>query len=216
MAGWFVVDVADSPAVARARGAVSVPFDRRGDRFPDHGICIRALEPGQPSGLYHAESLQEDFLVLGGECIAIIDGQEQRLAQWSFLHCPAGTAHVFVGAGEGPCWILMAGPRRPGKTIHYPSVSWRRATAPPSPRPPTIPRGVRQGGLGRADARRAALAAGLVSRVVISRAVLGAACSRLAAGDKRPRTPGMPPICRRPPDMTIRADTCTRTTDSRH
>jgi uncharacterized cupin superfamily protein len=120
MAGWFVTDVADSPAFARAAGAVSVPFDRRGDRFPDHGISIRALEPGQPSGLYHAESLQEDFLVLGGECIAIIDGQEQRLAQWSFLHCPAGTAHVFVGAGDRRCWILMAGPRRPGKTIHYP------------------------------------------------------------------------------------------------
>jgi uncharacterized cupin superfamily protein len=120
MAGWFVVDVADSPAVARAHGAVTVPFDRGGARFPDHGICIRALQPGQPSGLYHAESLQEDFLVLGGECLAILDGEEQRLGQWSFLHCPAGTAHVFVGAGDGPCWILMAGPRRPGKAIHYP------------------------------------------------------------------------------------------------
>jgi uncharacterized cupin superfamily protein len=120
MAGWFVVDVADSPAVAHAKGGVSVTFDKRGARFPDQGIQIRAIEPGQPSGLYHSESLQEDFLVLGGECIAILDGEEHRLGQWSFLHCPAGTDHVFVGAGDGPCWILMAGPRRPGKTIHYP------------------------------------------------------------------------------------------------
>lgn len=58
--------------------------------------------------------------MLGGECIAIPDGEEQRLEQWSFLHRPAGTAHMFVGAGAGPCWILMAGPRRPGKGIHYP------------------------------------------------------------------------------------------------
>lgn len=120
MAGWFVVDVADSPAVAHARGGVSVPFDKRGGRFPDQGVCICVLQPGQPSGLYHSESLQEDFLVLGGECVAILDGEERRLGPWSFLHCPAGTEHVSVGAGDGPCWILMVGPRRPGKALHYP------------------------------------------------------------------------------------------------
>jgi hypothetical protein len=29
-----------------------------------------------------------------------------------FLHCPAGTEHVFVGSGDGPCAVLMIGARR--------------------------------------------------------------------------------------------------------
>jgi uncharacterized cupin superfamily protein len=89
-------------------------------RFPDLGITLAVLEPGRPSGLYHAESAQEDFLVLAGECVAIIEGEERSLRQWDFLHCPAGTRHTFVGAGDGRCVLFMVGARVPGKTIVYP------------------------------------------------------------------------------------------------
>jgi uncharacterized cupin superfamily protein len=52
--------------------------------------------------------------VLVGECIAIVEEQERRLKAWDFVHCPRGTRHIFVGAGDGPCAILMVGARRPG------------------------------------------------------------------------------------------------------
>ena len=67
-----------------------------------------------------AESNQEDFLALHGECIAIVEEQERPLRQRDFVHCPAGTRHVFVGAGEGPCAILMIGARNPDDRIEYP------------------------------------------------------------------------------------------------
>jgi uncharacterized cupin superfamily protein len=36
------------------------------------------------------------------------------------VHCPAGTEHAFVGAGDGPCAILMVGTRGPDTTSFYP------------------------------------------------------------------------------------------------
>ena len=78
------------------------------------------LLPGEPNAKYHRESAQEDFLVLSGECTGIVDGEEHRFRAWDFVHCPAGTEHVFVGAGDGPCAILMVGARRDGATVHYP------------------------------------------------------------------------------------------------
>jgi uncharacterized cupin superfamily protein len=64
--------------------------------------------------------VQEDFLVLGGVCTLILNGEERELTQWDFVHCPAGTEHVFVGGGDGPCWILMVGARGPGEGARYP------------------------------------------------------------------------------------------------
>lgn len=116
----FVINVADAPALRYEGSGTYVPFEDENDRFPDFGINIHMLPPGEPNGKYHAESTQEDFLVLAGECKAILNGEERTLRQWDFLHCPAGTEHIFVGAGEGPCWILMVGARRPDATIHYP------------------------------------------------------------------------------------------------
>ncbi len=62
--------------------------------------------------MYHGEEDQEDFLVLYGECLLIVEGEERRLEAWDFVHCPPYTRHVFVGAGDGPCAILMVGGRR--------------------------------------------------------------------------------------------------------
>jgi uncharacterized cupin superfamily protein len=116
--------------------------DLEPQRFGQLGITLAVLEPGKPSGLYHAESAQEDFLVLSGECIARVEGEERLLRRWDFLHCPPGTAHVFVG-GDEPCVLLMVGARVTDKTFDYPdhgTTSPREAYAghphwQPGPRP---------------------------------------------------------------------------------
>jgi uncharacterized cupin superfamily protein len=61
-------------------------------------------------GLYHWENDQEDFLVLAGEGVLVIEGEERPLRQWDFVHCPPGTQHVIVGAREG-CTVLAIGAR---------------------------------------------------------------------------------------------------------
>ena len=120
MAEWFSVNVADAPALRHELAGTFVPFESREERFEDFGINVHVLGPGEPNGKYHHESVQEDFLVLAGECIGIIEGAEHHFRAWDFVHCPAGTAHVFIGAGSGPCAILMVGARRDDATIHYP------------------------------------------------------------------------------------------------
>ena len=120
VSGWFVVNVADARATKHGRGGIRIGFEDRENPFPELGINIRVVEPGQPTSLYHSETVQEDFLVLSGECLAIIDGEERPLRAWDFVHCPAGTNHVFVGAGDGPCAILMVGARGKDRHVHYP------------------------------------------------------------------------------------------------
>ena len=78
---------------------------------PGAGFVLRVLRSGRPADMYHAESAQEDFLVPTGECVLIIEEQERHLRAWDFVHCPPGTAHTFVGAGDGPCVLLCAGNR---------------------------------------------------------------------------------------------------------
>jgi uncharacterized cupin superfamily protein len=70
--------------------------------------------------MYHGENAQEDFLVLAGECLLLVDGEERPLKQWDFVHCPSWTEHVFVGAGSGPCAILMVGGRLEPEEVVYP------------------------------------------------------------------------------------------------
>ena len=120
MAEPFIVNVAEARAVHYDGAGTYVPFEPPGDRFPEFGINIHVLEPGEPNAKYHSEGVQEDFLVLSGECLVILDGEERRLRAWDFVHCPAGTEHVFVGAGDGPCAILMVGTRRDDEGLVYP------------------------------------------------------------------------------------------------
>ncbi len=115
----FVMNLADAPASGHPRRATILDFEAGRDPFPDTGVNVQVMEPGQPNCRYHSEPVQEDFLVLHGECIAIVDGEERPLRRWDFLHCPAGVEHVFVGAGEGPCAVLMIGSRRED-AAHYP------------------------------------------------------------------------------------------------
>ena len=88
--------------------------------FPQLGINVTVLEPGQ-SGVYHAESNQEAFLVLGGECRLLVEREERRLRAWDFFHSPPGTAHIIVGAGDGPSVVVAVGARgRRPKGLVYP------------------------------------------------------------------------------------------------
>jgi uncharacterized cupin superfamily protein len=115
----FIVNMADAPTVSHSRRATIIDFEPEGSPFPDTGVNVQIMQPGQPNGRYHSEPVQEDFLVLRGECIVILEGEEKRMRQWDFLHCPAGVEHIFVGAGDGPCAVLMIGSRRKIE-VHYP------------------------------------------------------------------------------------------------
>ena len=114
--GWFVLNAGD----ARWRDGHFGAYTRfEGDaRFSQVGLNIGVLQPGQPSCMYHGEDEQEDFLVLAGECLLLIEGEERRLKQWDFVHCPPWTEHVFVGAGDGPCTLLAVGTRRKDGVVY--------------------------------------------------------------------------------------------------
>ena len=118
--GWFVLNLGEALAVRNEeKGGASYPIEARDAPFADVGVQVRVLWPGDPNGLYHSEGVQEGFLVLSGECTLIVEEEERPLGQWDYFHCPAETRHIFVGAGEGPCVILMIG-RRPDVGLHYP------------------------------------------------------------------------------------------------
>ncbi len=108
--GWFVVNARD--AVWRhgaGRGAICF-FEGDAD-FRQLGINLNALGPGEPMSMYHWEADQEDFLVLAGEALLIVEGEERPLRQWDFVHCPPEARHTIVGAGDGPCLVLAVGAR---------------------------------------------------------------------------------------------------------
>ena len=111
--GWFVVNARESFWLERdRRGALTKfeGFDQETD-FDQLGINIQVLGPGEPMSMYHWEADQEDFLVLSGEALAIVEGEERPMKAWDLLHCPAGTNHVIVGAGDGPAVVLAVGAR---------------------------------------------------------------------------------------------------------
>jgi uncharacterized cupin superfamily protein len=115
----LIINLSDAPARSHGRRATVIDWEPEGRSWPDTGVNVQIMQPGQPNCKYHSEPVQEDFLVLHGECVAVIDGKEHVLRQWDAFHCPAGTEHVFVGAGSGPCAVLMIGSRRRDEP-HYP------------------------------------------------------------------------------------------------
>jgi uncharacterized cupin superfamily protein len=123
---WFIRNLDGAPAGRSERHGLWTELEPEDARFEDYGINVHVVQPGQPNAMYHGEDAQEDFLVLHGECIAIIEDEEHRLQAWDFVHCPRGTRHVFVGAGDGPCAILMVGARRGEKSEYPPSEAAAR------------------------------------------------------------------------------------------
>ena len=117
--GWFVVNAKEARWIEHKTFGSGTVFEGE-PRFGELGINIGVLEPGQPSCMYHRENAQEDFLVLFGECLLLVEGEERQLKAWDFVHCPPWTNHVFVGAGNGPCAILAVGRRPDDEELFYP------------------------------------------------------------------------------------------------
>jgi uncharacterized cupin superfamily protein len=108
--GWFVLNAREARWLyAHGRSAVC---EFEGERpFSQLGINLSVVAPGEPMAMYHWEADQEDFLVLAGEALLIVEGVERPLRQWDLVHCPAETKHVIVGGGDGPCIVLAVGAR---------------------------------------------------------------------------------------------------------
>jgi hypothetical protein len=46
--------------------------------------------------------------------VLIVEGQERQLKAWDFFHCPGGTEHIIVAAGEEAAIVVAVGARGPG------------------------------------------------------------------------------------------------------
>lgn len=115
--GWFVLNTKDAQWKESTAFGRYTSWEGAGDgRFREVGINVGVLQPGQPACMYHGEDAQEDFLVLPGEAILIIEGEERPLQAWDFVHCPPWTKHVIVATGSQPCVVVSVGARtgRPG------------------------------------------------------------------------------------------------------
>jgi len=108
---WYVVNATELPWHVTPGWGRSVEFDRSDARFPDYGVNIHVLEPGEISTMYHGEGGQEGFLVLSGSPTLIVEGEERVLKAWDYVHVPAWTGHAFANAGDTPAAILMTGTR---------------------------------------------------------------------------------------------------------
>ncbi len=164
--GWFIVNTRDVAWLRHEAFGARCGFEADGRMVQERpqlhlqqhaqlGIQLHVLEPGKPSTMYHRESNQEDFLVVSGECLLIVEGEERPLRAWDFFHCAPGTSHSFVGAGDRPCVMLMVGSRSDERTILYPrdETALRNSAGveheTPSPRDAYAPFG--HWGLGRPD-----------------------------------------------------------------
>ena len=121
--GWFVLNAREARWYhADGRGSFC---DLEGDQESwQLGINVQVLQPGDPMAMYHWEADQEDFLVVAGEALLIVEGQERTLREWDFVHCPPETKHTIVGAGEGLCVVVAVGARQ-----HQDAPGWGGYTA---------------------------------------------------------------------------------------
>jgi uncharacterized cupin superfamily protein len=118
-AGWFVLNAREARWHEVDGLGRYCPFEGD-DAFPQLGVNIHVLDPGEPMAMYHGEAGQEDFLVLSGECLLIIQGEERALRPFDLVHCPPWTDHIILGAGEGRAVIVCVGARPPEDAVRYP------------------------------------------------------------------------------------------------
>jgi uncharacterized cupin superfamily protein len=119
-AGWFVISAREARWMQNEMRTVCKFGGDGPAHFDEMGVGLYWIEPGRPMSLYHHEQGQEDFLVLRGVGVLVIDGQERPLRAWDFIHCPAGTAHTIIAAGDAPALILAVGARRERQSARYP------------------------------------------------------------------------------------------------
>jgi uncharacterized cupin superfamily protein len=113
--GWFVLNARDARWHLEGVGGKLTFFEGDQAGFEQLGFNVSVLGPGDPMSMYHWENEQEDFLILSGEAVLVVEGQERQLRAWDLVHCPARTKHVIVGAGSGPCVIVSVGTRLAGE-----------------------------------------------------------------------------------------------------
>jgi uncharacterized cupin superfamily protein len=116
--GWFVVNAREARWYHAEGWGSCCPFGDDAE-FDQLGVNLFVLGRGEGMGMYHWEADQEDFLVLAGEALLIVEGEERPLRRWDFVHCPAGTKHIIIGAGEAPCAVLAVGARE-----HQAGAGW--------------------------------------------------------------------------------------------
>ncbi len=124
-AGWFVVNARESRWLHNELGSYCGFEGENEAQFDQLGVNLNLLPPGIPMAMYHEEPGQEDFLVLYGECLLIVEGEERPLAQWDFVHCPPRTKHVIVGAGTEPALVLGVGARKGQASYPFDDVAVR-------------------------------------------------------------------------------------------
>jgi uncharacterized cupin superfamily protein len=119
--GWFVLNARDA-AWQEREGRWAMLHFRGANEFVQLGVNLFVLAPREPLGMYHSEQDEEDFLIVAGEAVLLIEGEERRLRQWDFVHCPPGAEHTIVGGDGGPCVVLGCGARarQPTTGWHYP------------------------------------------------------------------------------------------------
>jgi uncharacterized cupin superfamily protein len=113
--GWFVLNAREARWLEGTLGAYCAWEGPDAGRFTQVGINLNVLQPGIPMAMYHRENSQEDFLVLAGECVVIVEGEERPLRQWDLFHCPPNVPHTIVGAGDAPALVLAVGARGTGE-----------------------------------------------------------------------------------------------------
>jgi uncharacterized cupin superfamily protein len=109
--GWFVLNAREAPWRERPGRGFYCEFEGPDTDFTQLGVNIQVLGPGEPMTVYHWEADQEDFLVVAGEALLLVEGEERPLQAWDLVHCPAGTKHAIIGAGGGPCVVVAIGAR---------------------------------------------------------------------------------------------------------
>jgi len=128
--GWFVLNAGDAQWIHHPDFGWCCPFEASGAvtrqrddldpvTFPQFGVNLLVLKHGS-GGLYHREDQQEDFLVLQGSCLLLVEGDERPLEQWDLFHSPPGTEHVLVGTSDDPCLVLRVGTRLGYPGLFYP------------------------------------------------------------------------------------------------
>ena len=137
--GWYVVNVKDAKWNASEAFGDRCSLETKAP-FPQTGVRLAVIGPGQPNCRYHRENAQEDFLVLSGQCRLLVNEEEHLLEAWDFVHCPPGVSHVFVGAGDGPCSLLMIGHRPADHELYYPASELARKHGAETTEPTADPR----------------------------------------------------------------------------
>lgn len=138
--GGYVVNIQDADWYLHPVFGLRCMLEKSRSSFPEVGVNLVVLQPGKPACRYHRENAQEDFLVLSGECQVLMNGEMTDLKTWDFVHCPAGVTHVFIGAGAGPCALLMIGHRRgEDHQLFYPDSDIAKQYNAESPEPTEDP-----------------------------------------------------------------------------